>query len=398
MGVAATLDQPAPAAGPAYSLNALRSVLSSDLAPIVDAIDEGRVYPEAVLRRLGALGAWRQHDPRGGRANLWATIKAMAAIGSVCGATAFLAWCQNTLVWYVANSDNATLRARFLEPVSSGVMLGGTGLSNPMKSFFGIEQLKLKASPAEGGYQVKGALPWVSNLGPDHLFGTIAAKTSAVGETVMVLADCAEQKLTLTPCKPFLGMDGTGTYALQFRDLGVPNDMILADPAKPFVLKIRAGFVLLQTGMGLGLIRDCAAIMRELRPQLGAINGYLEVQPEDVEARLEALEAEIEALAATPFDPSPAYWRRVIEARLATSELSLTASQAAMLHAGARGYLRSHRAQRRLREAYFVAIVTPATKQLRKMLALEASEADAPLRAGTTTARGAPPAPLAPSA
>ena len=40
-----------------------------------------------------------------------------------------------------------------------------------------------------------------------------------------------------------------------------------------------------------------------------------------------------------------------------------------MLHCGARGYLKSHRAQRRLREAYFVAIVTPATKQLRKMLA-----------------------------
>jgi hypothetical protein len=40
-----------------------------------------------------------------------------------------------------------------------------------------------------------------------------------------------------------------------------------------------------------------------------------------------------------------------------------------MLHCGARGYLKSHRAQRRLREAYFIAIVTPATKQLRKMLA-----------------------------
>jgi hypothetical protein len=31
--------------------------------------------------------------------------------------------------------------------------------------------------------------------------------------------------------------------------------------------------------------------------------------------------------------------------------------------------MKSHRAQRRMREAYFVGIVTPATKQLRKMLA-----------------------------
>jgi len=34
-----------------------------------------------------------------------------------------------------------------------------------------------------------------------------------------------------------------------------------------------------------------------------------------------------------------------------------------------RGYVTTGAAQRRLREAYFVAIVTPATKQLKKMLA-----------------------------
>ena len=38
----------------------------------------------------------------------------------------------------------------------------------------------------------------------------------------------------------------------------------------------------------------------------------------------------------------------------------------AMLHQGARGYLRTAAAQRRLREAYFVAIVTPSLKHLRR--------------------------------
>jgi len=46
----------------------------------------------------------------------------------------------------------------------------------------------------------------------------------------------------------------------------------------------------------------------------------------------------------------------------------LRAAQAAMLFSGARGYVKAGAAQRRLREAYFVAIVTPATKQLRKMI------------------------------
>ena len=59
----------------------------------------------------------------------------------------------------------------------------------------------------------------------------------------------------------------------------------------------------------------------------------------------------------------------MVALRLRAGEASVAAAHAAMLHCGARGYLMSHRAQRRLRESYFVAIVTPATKQLRKMLA-----------------------------
>jgi alkylation response protein AidB-like acyl-CoA dehydrogenase len=79
-------------------------------------------------------------------------------------------------------------------------------------------------------------------------------------------------------------------------------------------------------------------------------------------------------LAATPFDTSNAYWRGVVDLRLRAGDAAVAAAHAAMLHCGARGYLKSHRAQRRLREAYFVAIVTPATKQLRKMLADNARE------------------------
>lgn len=353
-----------------YSLDLLDTVLRSELAPQVEAIDEQGRYPEAVMRRLGSLGAFRQHLPERGRVDLWPAIEATSLIGTVCGASAFMAWCQNTLVWYVANSPNAALRERHLEDVACATRLGGTGLSNPMKSFFGIETLKLTASalPGDQGIMVRGVLPWVSNLGPDHLFGTIAAGPS--GAPVMVLVDCAGPSLQMKPCAPFLGMDGTGTYALQFRDVAIPPEMVLADPAGPFVSTIRNGFILLQTGMGLGLIRDCVALMDEVRPSLGHINGFLEVQPAAVADELAALEAEIRALAATPFDRDPAFWRRVVAARLATSELSLKAAQAAMLHCGARGYTKAHRAQRRLREAYFVAIVTPATKQLRKMLSL----------------------------
>jgi hypothetical protein len=121
--------------------------------------------------------------------------------------------------------------------------------------------------------------------------------------------------------------------------------------------------------MGTGLIRDCIAIMNEVAAPLGHVNCYLPHQPADIEELLSGLEAETMELARDPFNADAGYWRSVVELRLRIGDASVAAAHAAMLHCGARGYLKSHRVQRRLREAYFVAIVTPATKQLRKMLA-----------------------------
>src|SRR5438105_534682 len=161
-------------------------IARKDLAPQALAIDEGTVYPDELLRRLGDVGAWGSHQPANGAADLRCAIQSIAALGEVCGATAFMAWCQNTLVWYAANSDNPKLLARFGDKFAAGQILGGTGLSNPMKSFFGIEKLKLKGRKVEGGYIVRGALPWVSNLGPSHFFGTVFEDEA--GGPVMFLA------------------------------------------------------------------------------------------------------------------------------------------------------------------------------------------------------------------
>jgi alkylation response protein AidB-like acyl-CoA dehydrogenase len=352
---------------PTSITDAVASIARTELAPLAAAIDSGSVYPAELLRRLGDAGAWGSHRPANGAADLRCAIQSISALGEVCGATAFMAWCQNTLVWYAVNSGNPAL-AGFADDVATGKILGGTGLSNPMKSFFGIERLKLRGRRVDGGYVVRGALPWVSNLGPDHYFGTIFEVEDRPGEIVMFLADCSDPAITLQPCKPFLAMDGTGTYGVQFRDAFVSDDLVLAEPAGPYVKKIRAGFVLLQAGMATGLIRDCIAIMNEVGGSLGHVNRYLPQQPADFQDLLLDLESQTMELARDPFNADDGYWRSVVDLRLQAGDASVAAAHAAMLHCGARGYLMSHRAQRRLREAYFVAIVTPATKQLRKML------------------------------
>jgi alkylation response protein AidB-like acyl-CoA dehydrogenase len=70
-------------------------------------------------------------------------IDAMTQVGRVCGSTAFLVWCHDACLWYLANTANQELRERFLQPMASGLRLGATALSNPMKHFSHLEMLRL---------------------------------------------------------------------------------------------------------------------------------------------------------------------------------------------------------------------------------------------------------------
>ena len=108
------------AASPAPVTAAVTAIAREELAPLAAAIDDGTVYPADLLRRLGAVGAWGSHLPGDGAADLRCAIQSIAALGEVCGATAFMAWCQNTLAWYAVNSSNPALAAGFADGVSTG--------------------------------------------------------------------------------------------------------------------------------------------------------------------------------------------------------------------------------------------------------------------------------------
>ena len=50
------------------------AIARKNLAPQAVAIDEGTVYPDELLRRLGDVGAWGSHQPENGQADLRCAI------------------------------------------------------------------------------------------------------------------------------------------------------------------------------------------------------------------------------------------------------------------------------------------------------------------------------------
>ncbi|MDJ0450776.1 acyl-CoA dehydrogenase family protein [Methylocystis sp. JR02] len=311
-------------------------------------------------------GAFAQHHEGFGEdhaINLKAAIRAMSSVAEACLSTAFCVWCQDAFGWYLQNSENLGLRARLQADAASGAALGGTGLSNPMKALSGVEPLRLKGRRVDGGYRVDGVLPWVSNLEDGHYFGFCFEAGATV---VTAIAHLGFGGVESRKGAQFIALEGTATRAVGFKNALIPDEMVLSDSLIRFAKRIKPGFLLLQTGMAIGLVRNCADLMRALPSRVRAVNAYLPIGPGSLDELVDAMEHEIMRLAETPSEQAPEYLRRVLEARLEGSRLALDATQALMLHAGSSAYLRGSIYSRRLRESYFIAIVTPATKHLLK--------------------------------
>ena len=354
------------------SIEGLGAAVLRELGPLVGRIDREGLYPGDALRALGRHGVYDRHlagVAADRRCDLVAAIDAITTVGETCGASAFMAWCQGAAGWYVEHGESPVLRAQLLPKLARGEVLGGTGMSNPMKYFASIERLALSGRRVDGGFVVGGRLPWVSNLGPGHVFGSafrVDEPGTGGSREVMAMFDCDWPGLTLAPVPPFLAMDGTGTWACELADVFVPDAWVLADPIGPYLRRIRNGFVLLQLGIGAGIIKGCIDAMRESNLRLAHVNAFLEDGPDELEDALARLRERAGELAGRVLDPSDATFADVLTVRLLASELTLRATQSAMLHAGALGYSMGSPVQRRLREGWFVAIVTPAIKHLRK--------------------------------
>lgn len=340
------------------------AIADGPLAAAASKIDHG-AYPLDIMGQLGDAGALGVHlDRHGGRVGL--AIAAMQAASRACGATGFLMWCHDVCGLYMERSGNPALSGAVLDDHVAGRSFGGTALSNPMKAFAGIEPILLRARRVPGGYRVSGMLPWVSHIGPGQYCGAIAGVLGdgdAISHEIMFLLRC--DRAELRPCPQFSGMEGTSTWGVRLDECFVGQDDLIADPARPFIGRIRGAFILLQCGMGLGVAEGSLDAMLAVEETLGHVNQFLDDRPDTVAAELAELRARVMRLAETPYDGSTDYLIDVLDARAQTSELALRASQSALLHQGARGYLMSASPQRRVREAHFVAIVTPAIKHLR---------------------------------
>ncbi|STZ64136.1 Uncharacterised protein [Moraxella lacunata] len=343
-------------------LDNIATLANTHIAPKVIDIDKG-YYPLAEMAELGKAGLFAPHlNAHGNRFDL--AILANANVGRVCGTTAFLTWCHQVMGLYIDQSDNSLLKGEFLDNHALAHTFGGTALSNPMKTWANIESMKFVAKKDGSGYKVSGILPWISHIKDGQYCGAVAQIDGTDDEVFFLLQfDKARQSSwQLHPCPAFSGMEGSSTLRIELTDYPISADDIIALPCKAFIARIRSAFVLMQLGIGAGIIMGA---IDDIKEGTAVSNAFLEDQAGSLTLELDNLVAKTLSLGKDPFNSDKEFFLDVLNVREQGAMLTLKATQSAMLHQGAKGYLMTAHPQRRLREAQFVAIVTPAIKHLR---------------------------------
>jgi alkylation response protein AidB-like acyl-CoA dehydrogenase len=339
----------------------LENIINEELKPYVKRIDVEAYYAESYLRKLGEAG-FLSSENKSKKDTIMDEMYLVEETAKICMTTAFCLWCHLAALTYVRNTKNEKLQNELLPALESGEILAGTGLSNPMKFYAGLEKLHLSAKKVEGGYLVSGVLPSVSNLGKGHSFGFVAGLND--NEQIMGIVSCDVEGLQLKEKVDYLAINGSATYACSFKDVFIPNENILSEDAGAFIEVIRPAFLLYQIPLGLGVTQASIESIEKVCQRQNGCNQYLKNRPEDLRQEEEKIQAKIQSL----FDQEHVTFKEIAAIRLQSAYLTLEAVQASMLHNGSAGYLQNCAPSRRLREAYFYANLTPTIKHLEKVL------------------------------
>src|SRR5699024_2490913 len=147
----------------ADSKQLLESVINEYLKHVVKKVDTDAYYAEEYLLELGRQGFF---DSKGYSKQEVIEREAMLVgkTSELCMTTGFNLWCHLASLTYIRNCGNEYLKDELLPNLENGEYLGGTGLSNPMKYYSGLDKLHLKARKNRGGHTDSDNLAPGSNL------------------------------------------------------------------------------------------------------------------------------------------------------------------------------------------------------------------------------------------
>jgi isovaleryl-CoA dehydrogenase len=213
----------------------VRDFAAREIAPRAAEIDRTNVFPRDLwprMGRLGLLGITVEEEYGGAHLGYLAHMIAMeevsrasAAVGLSYGAH------SNLCVNQIRRNGSDAHKRRYLPGLISGEHVGALAMSEAGAGS-DVMGMKLRAERRGSRYVLNGTKMWITN-GPDADVLVVYARTDAAagsrGITAFIV-EKASRGFTTAPGLDKLGMRGSSTCELVFRDCEVPEENVLGTP------------------------------------------------------------------------------------------------------------------------------------------------------------------------
>ena len=330
-------------------------------------LDTGRADVRPVLRRLGGVDAFGTAgaDPVD---ELLGAVRLVRGVAATSLTAAFAAWSQRMVLEYLRCCPPPAPETDLVRALRSGEVTGATALAPAVSDLAGHAELPVVAVPDGEGWRLSGRIGWASNLFDDAVVVT-PARTRDEGRLVVMFRRTAPG-VTQTPFTDLLGLNGTGTGALDLDGVAVGRGEVLSDDLPDFMALCRPAMLLQQSALAVGL---ADAALDEAAGRLTGVAAVLRSQHEEISARRDEVAIRMEDQAGSRVGIAPGDLPRL---RLDAMDVAARAVRLESALSGCSGYLAGSDTARRVREAAFLPIQAPTEAQLRSELAAAQSPGD----------------------